>query len=369
MNILILNWRDPKNPHAGGAEIVTREHAKAWVEAGHNVTWFASSFPSAKKSEKIDGILIIRKGNWLSVFFYAPFFYLFSKNSFDIVVDEIHGIPFFTPMYVRKPKVGFIHEVATDIWDSMFPFPINVLGKALERISLSFYKSLPFITVSQSTKSELRSIGIKNVTTIINGNSLPVLKTPVNKKNNLTFIFVSRIVKMKGVEEVLKAFENIHIAFPDARLWIVGDGEKGYLEELKNAVEKSGMQDAITFWGKVSEDKKKELLKLSFVLLHASIKEGWGLVVVEAASQSTPSIVYNVGGLRDSVRDGITGVVVRKNTPQILANEAISLIQDKERYQRYQQECLEWAGQLHWKEATKASLDFIQKTRTDYDSK
>src|SRR3990170_217949 len=117
MNILILNWRDTKNPKSGGAEVVTLEHAKAWVKKGHWVTWFTSEFENEKKTEKIDGINIVRRGNFLTVYLHAPFFYLFSGNKFDVLIDEIHGLPFFTPIYARIPKIAFIHEVAREIWD------------------------------------------------------------------------------------------------------------------------------------------------------------------------------------------------------------------------------------------------------------
>ena len=78
MHILILNWRDPKNPKSGGAEIVTLEHAKAWVKKGHNVTWFTSKFKGSKDTEKIEGINIVRRGNFLTVFLIAPFFFFLS---------------------------------------------------------------------------------------------------------------------------------------------------------------------------------------------------------------------------------------------------------------------------------------------------
>src|ERR1035437_3814135 len=115
MNILILNWRDPKNPKSGGAEIVTLEHAKAWIAGGNAVTWFTSEFKGSKREETVEGVKIVRRGNILTVFLYAPIFYLFLKQKFDLVVDEIHGIPFFTPLYVGKPKIAFIHEVAGEI--------------------------------------------------------------------------------------------------------------------------------------------------------------------------------------------------------------------------------------------------------------
>src|SRR5258706_9084395 len=161
MKILILNWRDVKNPKSGGAEIVTLEHAKGWVRKGHSVTWLASNFIGAKPQENIDGVEVFRKGNFITVFLYAPIFYLFSGKKFEVVIDEIHGLPFFTPFYVRKPIIVFIHEVAKEIWEYMYPFPIFLLGRLLEKIIFIPYHFTTFITVYPSTKKELIKLGVK----------------------------------------------------------------------------------------------------------------------------------------------------------------------------------------------------------------
>ena len=88
MNILILSWRGPGHPYEGGAEIVTHEHAKAWIKAGHNVTLFTSSYDKAKPNENIDGVEIIRSGSQLGGVHLSAFvWYLFGKHQkFDLVV-------------------------------------------------------------------------------------------------------------------------------------------------------------------------------------------------------------------------------------------------------------------------------------------
>jgi len=359
MNILILNWRDPKNPKSGGAEIVTMEHAKAWIKAGHKVTWFTSKFKNSKTEETIDGIKIVRAGNYFTVYLLAPIFYLFTKNKFSLVIDEIHGIPFFTPFYVRKPKIAFIHEVAGGIWDYMFPFPFNKIGKALEPLFFASYKNVVFMTVSNSTSDDLVKLGIrrKNIHVILNGISLKTVKA--QKESNPTFIFVSRVVKMKGIEEVLRAFFYILRELKDAKLWIVGDGDKKYIDDLKETIKLYSISSKVKFFGKVDENKKFELLKKAHLLLHSSVKEGWGLVVIEAASQATPSVVYNVAGLRDSVKSGKTGIILKENNCKEMAKEAVGLFRDKKRYETLQRNSLAWAKSLNWKDATKQSLDLI----------
>ncbi len=362
MNILILNWRDTKNPKSGGAEIVTMEHAKAWVKKRHSVTWFTSEFENSKSQEKIQGVNIVRRGSFLTVYLYAPFFYLSARGGFDVVIDEIHGIPFFTPFFVKKPKIAFIHEVADEIWDYMFPFPINKIGKFIEPLYFKLYGQVKFWTDAKSTIDDLVVKGIKRKNCVaincpINNN--PVERLP-KKENVPTFIFVSRVVKMKGIEEVIRSFFYILRELKDARLWIVGDGDKAYVDELKETMRSFSISTKVKFFGRVDDNKKLELLRKAHLLLHASIKEGWGLVVIEAASQGTPSVVYNVAGLRDSVKNDKTGIVLEENNAKEMAREAIELINNKQKYNSLQKNGLQWAKSLTWEKATKESYELIR---------
>jgi len=359
----MLNWRDQKNPKAGGAEIVTMEYLKRWVRYGHEVVWFSSSFKSASSEEVINGVKIIRRGNPITVYIFAFLFYFFSKTKFDLIIDQIHGLPFFTPLYSKIPIIVYVHEVAGEIWDYMYPFPINILGKFFETFYFPLYKNIPFWTNSPSTLEDLEKKGIssKNCTVIICGNSSAVLKKLPTKEKEITYIFVSRVVKMKGIEEILKAFGFVHKENPRAKLWIVGKGEERYVRKLKKMTKEYGIEKNIVFWGSVSDRQKFRLMRRAHILLHASVKEGWGLVVIEAASKGTPSIVYNVSGLRNSVKGGKTGIVLRTNTPQEMARQALLLVRDKKMYSLMQENGLSWAKSLTWDKAVRKSIDFIER--------
>ncbi len=361
MNILILNWRDTLNPKSGGAEIVTMEHAKFWIKKGHQVTWFTSRFKGSKNKEKLEGINIVRRGGFITVYLFAPLFYFFSGNKFDLVIDQIHGVPFFTPLYVKKPKVVLIHEVAREIWDYMFPFPINFIGKLIEPFYFNFYREIKFWTDAESTIEDLVKYGIKRENCVaINCpiNNEPIRRLPTKEKIP-TFIFVSRVVKMKGIEEVIRAFSYILEDLKDARLWIVGDGEKNYVDKLIKTVNGYSMSSRVIFFGRVSDTKKLKLMQKAHLLLHASVREGWGLVVMEAASQGTPSVVFDVAGLRDSVKNGKTGIVLKKNNPDEMALAVLKLLNDKAKYRRLQLNALDWAKSLTWEKIARKSYELI----------
>lgn len=368
MNILILNWRDVRHPKSGGAELVTMEHAKGWAAAGHRVTWLTASYSGSKKESIVEGVHFVRRWGSHTVYLYTPFYLLANARLIDVIVDEVHGFPFFSPLLIRKPVVVFIHEIAGEIWDFMFPFPKNIIGKFLEHWYFRLYRHCLFWTDAPSTISELVERGIpRDQCTAI---PCPIVKDEYlvpkaqRKEKAPTYVFISRVVRMKGVEEIIKAFAFIGRSQETAKLWIIGSGETLYMKELRREMQEYGIEKQVEFFGAVSEKRKFELLSRAHVLLHASVKEGWGLVVLEAALVGTPSVVYNVGGLRDVVQNGKTGIVIANNSPQTMAEETIKLVGDAKRYHQYQKNGKLWVESLHWKDMVKKSLALLERART-----
>lgn len=371
MNILILSWRGPGHPNAGGAEISTHEHAKGWVKAGHKVTLFTSYFKGARREEKIDGVTIIREGRqFLEVQWRAFRWFLFAKHpKFDLVVDEFHGIPFFTPLYVRNKKLAFIHEVTGEVW-GLNPWspPLNlvpkILGPIFEPLIFKlFYKKIPFMTVSESTENDLISFGIpeKCVTIIHNGFNKFNVEENLSKEKKKTVIFLGALAKDKGIEEALKTFSILSRTDDDFQFWVVGKSDSKYLQFLKSQCHKLNINTRVKFWGFVSQEKKFELLKRAHVLIHPAIREGWGLVVIEAASAGTPTVAFNAPGLRDSIIHDRTGLICKDQSPEALAKEIINLLQSSVKYQEMCRNAISWSKKFSWEKATKLSLNLIKE--------
>ena len=364
MNILLLNWRDPWHPGAGGAEVVTYEHAKRWVRAGHRVTWVTGGYQEQNKHDvTVEGVHFSRFGGSLTIHLMIPIYVLLHAKNYDVVVDEIHGIPFFSPLFTKKPVVAFIHEVAGVIWDYMYPFPINKIGKTFESWCYRLYRTCLFWTDAPSTIDELVQEGILREKCI--AIPCPIVKNvtvkSVMKEKNPTYLFVSRIVRMKGIEEVIKAFSFIVKEQKQAHLGIIGTGESKYIQQLKQMIDEYGVKKNVTFYGKIDEKRKYELMAKAHLLLHASVKEGWGLVVLEAASVGTPSVVYDVPGLKDVVKDGVTGKVLETNSPFEMAKQAMHLLKSINEYQQYQANGLAWVSSLHWENVARTSLQLLKK--------
>ncbi len=366
LSILIFSWRGPKHPHAGGAEIVTHEHAKAWVKKGHQVTLFTSSFDQALSEEVIDGVRIVRRGSQiLSVQLEAFFWYLFGQSqSFDLVVDQFHGLPFFTPLFVRCKKLAFIHEVTKDVWkynplNEPFHSVVSWLGQWGEPAIFRYiYREIPFMTVSASTKTELIEYGIPQSSIYIIQNGFDQVKTlSRNKKRVLTFI--GAIAKDKGIEDAIKVFsllKNFSFTF-----WVIGKHDEVYFQQIKKLIQKYDLTKKIKFWGFVSQSKKFELLSQSFLVVNPSVREGWGLTVIESAAVKTPTVAYRVSGLKDAIVHGKTGILADKKTPESLAAAVVKIYKSQSLYKKLQTQAYQWSKKFSWHEATKKSEYLIEK--------
>jgi glycosyltransferase involved in cell wall biosynthesis len=243
MNILILSWRGPGHPSAGGAEQSTWHHARGWAKAGHTVTLLTAAYQGSKRYENKDGVQVIRFGDqFIGVRLAAFFWYWFGKHkTLDLVVDEFHGIPFFTPVWAFRSKVlGFIHEVAQPVWMlNPWSWPFNLIPAFVGRYGEPWmfkllYRNIPFMTVSQSTKKDLEKFGVKNVTVVHNGVTLLSGAIKFPKEKNFTIIYLSAIARDKGIDDALKAFSIIKTKIPEAVFWVAGKGNPDHIESLKN---------------------------------------------------------------------------------------------------------------------------------------
>ncbi len=368
MKILIFSWRGPKHPLAGGAEIVTHEHAKAWVKAGHEVTLFTSFYSGAKNSDVIDGVKIIREGHQiLSVQFAAFKWYLFQrKEKFDLVIDHFHGLPFFTPLFVKSKILGFIHEVAKEVWQfNSLPRPYSYfpagLGRIFEPFIFLMYRKIPFMTVSASTKQDLISWGIpkEKISVIHSGVTRLKNRLAHKKEKHKTLIFLGALSKDKGIEDALRVFSLLHKKESDYKLWVAGVAESNYLNKIQNLCQQLKIEKDVTFFGFVSEERKFELLSKAHLLISTSIREGWGLVVIEAATVGTPTVAFDASGLRDSIKNGQTGFLCQERDVSQLADLIDQIYKDQDKLNQISKNAIIWSKKFTWEGSTQQSLKLI----------
>lgn len=370
MNILILNWRDIKNPLSGGAEILTQELSKRLVKKGHIVTQFSSSFVGSKSEEIIDGVRIIREGNpdaraLLNSVQYKAYkrYNKDFKGKVDFVIDEVHGVPFFSVFYVKEKKAALICEIAGELWDIAVAFPFNLLGKSLEKIYPRFYKNIPILTISESSKKEIVENGFSEdlVKVLPIGSNSKIVSSMPEKEKKRTLVFLSRLSKSKGVEDAIKCVSLLKDEYKDLTLWIIGRGEPSFRKELDVLVEKLEIQNRVKFFNFVTEEKKEELLTRAHILIMPSAKEGWGLTIHEAGARATPSIVYNVPGLSEIVINSVNGLVCYENNPEELAKNVRMLFSDSTLYKKLQEGAILERKKHNWDKTADSFLEFINK--------
>jgi len=359
MRFLMLNWRDPKNPRAGGAERVTQGYLSALEKRGHEVFWFAFDFPGAPPVEVIERITILRGGGRGTSILRARQWYR-QQAPFDLVIDQHHGIPWYAPWWCKTNCVAYIHEVLGPIWRSFYSWPTSVFGQSQERWTHWLYRKVPFWTASSSTRACLMAHGVREVTMIpygVDTVALPELDDKLLEKP-LRLIVVSRLAPNKRIDHAVRVLSQLVKRGIEARLTIVGTGEEE--QRLRRLVSEAGLDKLALFTGPLSESEKNNQLRHSHFLLHTSIREGWGLNVIEANALGTPAAVYPVPGLIDSTLHDETGIVSREQTPESLAASIESTLKTPERYQYYRLKAWERAKTFHWDNVLPKACEWLE---------
>ena len=359
MRFLMLNWRDPKNPLAGGAERVTQAYWTALKEHGHEVYWFANDFPGAAPEEVIQGIQVVRGGGRGSSVVKAVQWYRRQKP-FDLVVDQHHGVPWFAPWWCGTNCVAYLHEVLGPIWGTFYSWPLATIGRWQERFMHGLYRKIPFWVGSESTERALRRRGVRDVTVIHYGIDLEPLSQlePKPLAQPLELIAVSRLAPNKRISHAVRTVKILLDRGVRARLTIVGGGV--FESVLRDLVNRLQLHEAVTFAGLLSETEKDRRLRQAHLLVHTSVREGWGLNVLEANAMGTPAVVYPVDGLVDSTIHDETGLVTREETPESVADAILKLLETPDHYERFRVKACERTRAFHWSRILPPACDWLE---------
>ena len=363
MKILIFNWQDLSNPLAGGAEVHLHEVFSRIAKNGNDVTLFCSMYKCAKPEEVINGIKIIRCGNRILFNFLVPikYFFKFKKQKFDIIIDDVNKIPFYTPCFVREPVVGVIHHL---FGKSIFK-EINFLMASYvflaEKLAIKIYKNLKFIVGSPSTHKELLRLGFnENKTQLIyyGVDHTKFKKLNIPKSEAPLIGMLGRLKKYKCIDHLIEAFKIVKKEIPNAKLVIVGDGDDKL--RLQSIVKKLNLESDVTFTGFVSEEEKTIWLNKIHIAVNSSAKEGWGLTVTEANACGTTTISSNVEGLRDAVIDNETGLLFEFGNINQLAEKIILVLKDENLRNTLENKALTHSRRFDWEIAADKTMKIIK---------
>lgn len=343
--VLVLAWRDLDDAEAGGSEVHADQFERRWSAAGLDVvhrTSFATGVPTTAER---NGYRVVRRGSRYSVFPRAVAHTVARPRSYDALVEVWNGVPWFSPVWCRKPRITFLHHVHGPMWNQIMPRPLAGLGRALEsRIAPPFYRRTLTMTPSDATRDELLELGFRPDRVVAVPNGTDEMFQPGGSRADVpTVVCVGRLAHVKRQDELIEAAVVARRRVPTLRLVLVGDGPlRG---ELEARIAHHGAGEWVTLAGRLSHPELIDLYRSAWVVASASLAEGWGLTLTEAAACGTPAVATDIRGHRSSVVDGVTGVLA----PLDRLGEALAdVLLDDDRRARLGEAALMRARTLTW---------------------
>lgn len=348
-HVVIVAWRDLASPKAGGSEMLVDQLASGMVARGNEVTLLCGGAVGDRPYR------VVRSGGDYSQFLLAPFAFRQHIAECDVVVEVCNGLPYLAPLWCQRPVVCLVNHVHTDLWSLRYPPPVSTIGRFAERIVMpKVHTDSLFLTVSRSSAMDLAGIGVRpdRIRVLHNGIELPDRQEP--RSRTPLFLALGRLADYKRLDLLLALWERVR-PVTGGQLVIAGDGpDRERLERLAGA--------GVTFTGRVSEAEKHRLLCGAWLLVHPAVMEGWGIVVVEAAARRTPTVGFDVPGLRDSVLDGRTGLLA--STESGFASAWASLALHRSRRVAMGERAKAFAARLRWSTAVDRFAEVVEEAVT-----
>jgi len=355
VKLLVLNWQDLENPQAGGAEIHLHEVFGRLAARGHAVSLLVSGFEGAPARAGAGGMRIHRTGGRHGYTLAAAPYYLrhLARERFDVVIEDLNKVPLFTPLWVRRPLVLLVHHLfgATAFREASAPFAAATW--LLERPIPLVYRRLPAQAVSESTADDLAARGLRreNIRVIHNGVDTDFFRpdpaTP--RAGHPTFLSVGRLKRYKRIDHAIEAVARVRVRGTPVRLVIAGRGDDE--PRLRQAAERLGVTDLVTFEGFVTEERKRELMRACWATVQPSPKEGWGITNMEAAACGTGTVASDSPGLRESVVHERTGLLYPHGDVDALATALGRLAADAMLVERFGAAARTFAEGFTWDRA------------------
>jgi glycosyltransferase involved in cell wall biosynthesis len=342
--VLVMNWRDVSHPEGGGSERYVESVSRRLAQHGWDVTMLCATHPGHRGWSERDGVRMLHVGGRLSVYLRGLLHLL--THRYDVVVDVQNGVPFWSRLVTRGPVVVLVHHVHREVWPVAVGRLAARVGWWLESVvAPRVYRGCRYVTVSDATRRELVGLGVADDRIEVVHNGTEAWEYPdAPRSPQPRLCVVGRLVPHKQVEH---AVEVVSALAPrtDVHLDVVGHGY--WADAVRRHADDLGVADRVHLHGYVSNERKHELMSAAWVHLCPSLKEGWGLVCIEAARHGVPTVAYrHAGGVVESVQDGRTGVLV-DDLPSLIHSTAALLAADDVR-ERLGAEAREFARDFSW---------------------
>jgi glycosyltransferase involved in cell wall biosynthesis len=350
----VLAWRDLDDPEAGGSEVHADEFMRRWAAAGLDIVHRTSAAAGLPATDRRHGYQVIRRGSRYTVFPQTAMAELTGQmGASDALVEVWNGVPWFSPLWYRRlrsprrprPNLTILHHVHGPMWDQIMPGPLAGAGRFLEaRLAPPFYRRTEVVTPSEATRGELIELGFRpeKVTAVDNGVD-PFFSPGATKSREPLVVAAGRLAPVKRFELLLAVAEEARRRVPGLRLEIMGDGP--LRAELEAWVRAHRASDWVDLRGRITRDALRDAYRRAWVVASASLAEGWGLSLTEAAACGTPAVATDIRGHRCSVVDGTTGVLA---PPDRLADALSDVLLDDDLRCRVASAALARSRELTW---------------------
>jgi glycosyltransferase involved in cell wall biosynthesis len=354
VKILLLNWQDRLNPQAGGAEAHLHEIFGRLAARGHSVTLLVSGWPGAPAHETVDRLEVHRVGRRYTFGTRVAGYYRrhLAGEGFDLVVEALNKVPLFSPLWAQGPVVLLVHHLFGTTAFREASVPLASMTWLLERPLAPVYRGVAAEAISHSTAEDLAERGLNrdDIRVIHPGVDLEFFTPePDARDSEPTFLYLGRLRRYKGIDLILVALRGLLDEGISARLVIAGRGE--WEDRLRATVRALKLEDRVDFAGFVTEHEKRALFRRAWANVFPSPKEGWGITNLEAAGCGTPTIASDSPGLRESVRDRVSGILVPHGDARALTAAMRSIATDRGLVERLGQGAMEFAAPFTWDRA------------------
>jgi len=351
------------NPLGGGAEVYLYEIFSRLVRRGHRVTLLVSRPHGAPYYERAEGFEIYRIGRRLNFNFLVPGAVkaLLRHHQYDFIIDDLNKIPFYTPAVVRRNHFGLMmHLFRKDIYKEVGFVQASYVYLAETLIGVG-YRRTPFAVLSESSRKDLVDLGLRSedIDVVHCGIEQVKYRFESAKKEPGLILYVGRLKRYKSVHHLIGVVPRLVQDRPDIKVIIAGDGDAR--DELVRLVRTKSLERWIEFRFGISEEEKVKLYQRAWILVQPSVKEGWGLTVIEAGACGTPSVAAYSPGLVESVKDGVTGYLYPYGDADAMLERIRRLLDDRKSWQAMSRACLGWAARFSWDKAAQKLESILLK--------
>jgi glycosyltransferase involved in cell wall biosynthesis len=355
----VVAWRDLDDAEAGGSELHAHEILTRWADAGIDVRLWTSRVDGAARYINRGGYTVNRRAGRYAVFPRTAVAGLRGRiGTGDGLVEIWNGMPFFSPLWSRVPRIVFLHHVHAEMWNMVLSPSLAKLGYALEhRVAPPFYRHSQIVTLSESARNDLIErlhIPSSRVTVVPPGIDSRFSPGPESDPDPF-IVAVGRLVPVKRFDWFIEAMVALKERQPRLKATIIGEGyERPTLEAM---VAEADAGSWFTLPGRLPDAELLDTYRRAWVVASTSVREGWGMTLTEAAACGTPAVATRIAGHEDAVVDGESGLLVASVPEMVEATD--SIVDNPLLRRRLSLGAVRRAEQMSWEHTAEVTLETL----------